>query len=75
MSKTCELLKSLKSSGMTQGEITRQTGIPQPRLSRWSRGDVAQAADDALRLKELADQVKARLDAGVATETVASATV
>ncbi|WP_407704165.1 helix-turn-helix domain-containing protein [Xylophilus rhododendri] len=39
---------------MTQIEISKETGIPQPRLSRWEQGDVARSADDALRLNDLA---------------------
>ncbi len=38
---------------MTQSEISRLTGIPQPRVCRWEHGDVASVADDALRLLDL----------------------
>lgn len=53
MSSTTELIKRLRERGMTQTEISRRTGIPQPRLSRWESGDVPDSADDALRLAAL----------------------
>lgn len=53
MSETTVLIKSLRARGMSQTEIARQTGIPQPRLSRWEAGDVPDAADDSLRLQAL----------------------
>jgi hypothetical protein len=39
---------------MTQMDIERATGIPQPRLSRWQSGS-STVASDALRLKALLD--------------------
>lgn len=39
---------------LSQLEIARRTGIPQPRISRWGSGDVAAGADDALLLVALA---------------------
>lgn len=51
---TTHILKRLRSAGLTQTEISRRTGIPQPRLSRWEAGEVPDAADDALRLAALA---------------------
>lgn len=53
MSATTDLLKRLRERGLTQTEISRRTGIPQPRLSRWANGDVPDAADDSLKLAEL----------------------
>lgn len=38
---------------MTQSEISRRTGIPQPRLSRWEAGAPSAGANDALKLAEL----------------------
>lgn len=55
MSETTELILTLRRRGMTQTEIARLTGIPQPRLSRWESGETPDSADDALKLKALAD--------------------
>lgn len=55
MSETTELILTLRRRGMTQTEIARLTGIPQPRLSRWENGETPDSADDALKLKALAD--------------------
>ena len=57
MSATADLIRKLQDSGLTQTEIEARTGIPQPRLSRWASGGVPVGADDALKLKALADQV------------------
>jgi transcriptional regulator with XRE-family HTH domain len=53
MSETTELIRCLRERGFSQTEISRRTGIPQPRLSRWESGDVPDAADDALKLAAL----------------------
>ena len=53
MSETTDLIKRLRATGLTQSEISRQSGIPQPRLSRWEAGEVPDAADDALKLAAL----------------------
>ena len=53
MSETTELIKRLRERGLSQTEIARRTGIPQPRLSRWENGEVPDAADDALKLAAL----------------------
>lgn len=50
-------MASLRKAGLSQTEIAKRTGIPQPRLSRWESGDVPAGADDALRLKALHEQV------------------
>jgi transcriptional regulator with XRE-family HTH domain len=50
---TTELLRRLRRSGLSQTEIARRTGIPQPRLSRWERGPTPAGADDALKLAAL----------------------
>lgn len=57
MTDTTELLKRLRAAGFTQVEIARRTNIPQPRLSRWERGDAPASADDALRLASLVREV------------------
>lgn len=49
------LLARLKAAGLSQMEIARRTGIPQPRLSRWFAGETPAGADDSLKLKALAD--------------------
>ena len=53
MSETTELIKRLRASGLTQTEIAKRSGIPQPRLSRWEAGDAPESADDALKLLAL----------------------
>jgi transcriptional regulator with XRE-family HTH domain len=53
MSDTTDLIKKLRATGLSQTEISRRTGIPQPRLSRWEGGEVPDAADDALKLAAL----------------------
>ena len=52
------ILRSLRAAGLTQADIARRTGVPQPRLSRWGAGMAPAAADDALRLSALADKLK-----------------
>jgi len=54
---TTELIKSLRAAGLSQSEISRRTGIPQPRLSRWQAGETPDAADDALKIKALCDSL------------------
>ena len=61
MSKVSELIRGMRQKdGLSQSEISRRTGIPQPRISRWESGDVAAGADDALKLMELAAKLKRR---------------
>jgi transcriptional regulator with XRE-family HTH domain len=50
---TTQILQALLGAGLTQIEIARQTGIPQPRISRWAAGETPESADDALRLAQL----------------------
>lgn len=58
MSTTIALLECLrKRHKLSQTEISRRTGIPQPRLSRWERGDVPDAADDSLKLAGLVNDL------------------
>lgn len=58
MSDTTSIIKRLRALGLSQSEISRRTGIPQPRLSRWEGGEVPDAADDALKLAELIRSLK-----------------
>jgi len=53
MSETTDLIKRLTEAGLSQSEISRRTGIPQPRLSRWENGEAPVGADDALKLYHL----------------------
>jgi transcriptional regulator with XRE-family HTH domain len=55
---TTDLIKQLRDvAKLSQSEIARRTGIPQPRLSRWQAGEAPDAADDALKLKALCDEL------------------
>lgn len=54
---TRTILQSIRATGLSQTEISRRTGIPQPRLSRWEGGAVPDAADDALKLVSLAQDL------------------
>lgn len=53
MSETTDLIKRLRERGLSQSDISRRTGILQPRLSRWEGGDTPAGADDALKLAAL----------------------
>ena len=57
MSKIALLIKEIRSAGLSQSDIERETGIPQPRVSRWEGGEVAAGADDALKLLALATRL------------------
>lgn len=59
MNAITSVLHRLKALGLTQVEINRRTGIPQPRLSRWAAGSVPPGAEDALKLKGLLDGIEA----------------
>jgi transcriptional regulator with XRE-family HTH domain len=50
---TKQLIKTLRARGFSQSLLSRMTGIPQPRLSRWESGDVPDAADDSLKLARI----------------------
>jgi transcriptional regulator with XRE-family HTH domain len=53
-SETRRLLMRLRvHHDLSQSEIFRRTGISQTRLSRWESGEIADAADAALKLREL----------------------
>lgn len=52
--KTLDLLKRLREvHKLSQTEISRRTGIGQPKLSRWEAGSIGGAADEALKLAAL----------------------
>jgi transcriptional regulator with XRE-family HTH domain len=59
MSQTTDLIKRLRALNVSQSEISRKTGIPQPRLSRWENGDAPAGADDALKLSALVTVLEA----------------
>ena len=53
MSATTELIVALRYvAKLSQSEISRRTGIPQPRISRWQAG-APDSADDVLKLHAL----------------------
>jgi len=56
MNPTSELIKRLRQRGLSQSEISRRTGIPQPRLSRWESGAAGSGANDVLKLVRLDEQ-------------------
>lgn len=60
MSKTTDLILILRKRGLSQTDISKRTGIPQPRISRWQSGEVPAGADDALRLAELVSRTRPR---------------
>lgn len=47
------MIKGLRAEGLSQMDIERITGIPQPRISRWESGDVPDNVNDALVLARL----------------------
>lgn len=54
MSQTTDLILRILALGkMSQIELSRRTGIPQPRLSKWQRGVTPDSADDVLLLVQL----------------------
>lgn len=56
---TADLIKTLRDThGLSQTEIAKRTGIPQPRLSRWEGGAIPNGADDSLKLLQLVDSLK-----------------
>ncbi len=58
MSATVDDIAFLRSQGLTQIEIARRSGVPQCRISRWGRGEGARAADDAIRIHQLALEMR-----------------
>jgi transcriptional regulator with XRE-family HTH domain len=66
MSLTIAIIKALRHAGLTQSDIARRTGIPQPRLSKWESGATPAGADDALRLQQLHQDICASAGGAVA---------
>lgn len=56
MTCTLEILRRLRAVPLSQSEISRLTGIPQPRISRWEAGQVPRVADDVLKLQALQEK-------------------
>lgn len=54
------LIEKIQSSGMRQSQISRETGIPQPRLCRWASGKAPDAASDGIKLAKLAAKIERR---------------
>jgi transcriptional regulator with XRE-family HTH domain len=69
MSTTTDLLKRLRARKLSQAEIQRRTGIPQPRLSKWEKGEAPVGADDALKLAALEAELIAAESADPAPAT------
>lgn len=59
MSTTQDIIRQLRAAGLSQSEIARRIGMPQPRVSRWEAGEVPTGADDALKLAQLLREVEA----------------
>lgn len=59
MNRIVAAIKRLRQAGLSQSEIGRLTGIPQPRISRWEAGEAPASARDAIRLIDLADSLEA----------------
>lgn len=58
MSQTAALIKRIREDHkLSQSEIARRTGIPQPRISRWENSAEPLIADDALKLADLERQL------------------
>lgn len=54
-----EIIVRLRARGLSQAEIGRRVGCPQPRISRWEAGNAPSSVDDSLRLKALLEEVEA----------------
>lgn len=58
---TSTIIKTLLvDHGMTQQELSRLTGIPQCRLSRWAAGQLPASANDSLKLLEVMQEKSKR---------------
>jgi predicted transcriptional regulator len=51
MNSPTAIVKALLEMGMTQTAIAQETGISQPKLSRWAAGVVTSSARDAIVLQ------------------------
>lgn len=57
MDTTREIILALRKRGLTQTAISRRTGVPQPRISRWMTNGAPPGVDDVLRLQRLLREV------------------
>lgn len=59
MSEISQIIKRLRAepSSLSQSEIARRTGMSQPQVSRWESGEVADSAEEALKLVALAKEM------------------
>jgi len=54
-----DLLQRLQRDyGLTQLAIEKETGIPQPRLSRWSKGECPEACQETISLLAFAERIE-----------------
>lgn len=54
------LIEKIQATGMRQSQISRETGIPQPRLCRWAAGKAPSAASDGIKLLKLSTKIERR---------------
>lgn len=73
MSTTQDIIRQLRATGLSQSEIARRIGMPQPRVSRWEAGEVPTGADDALKLAQLLREVEAQQQSAPAAQEAAQA--
>lgn len=52
-----KIVNRILDTGITQVQLSKISGVPQPRLSRWASGKTPKAADQLLKLKKFADKV------------------
>lgn len=72
MTRTKDIIEALTGEyGLTQADITRHTGIPQSRMSRWTAGLIPNGADDALKLVALAEKLSKRTKRTACKQTAA----
>jgi predicted transcriptional regulator len=67
------LLRLLNEYGLSQGQVDRETGIPQTRVSRYARGHVPRGADDVFKLIELEKRLEKQAAAKKKAEEKATA--
>lgn len=72
MSTTQDIIRQLRATGLSQSEIARRIGMPQPRVSRWEAGEVPTGADDALKLAQLLREVEAQQQSALAAQEAAT---
>ena len=54
------IIERIQATGMRQSQISRETGIPQPRLCRWAAGKAPDSASDGIKLAKLAARIERR---------------